>query len=131
MKASASVLTLAFALALPETAAAWNDRRAAHINAVSQDVFEVVPKIASGRFFWCAAADHAQRVLAAPWTADLFITRGLGRSATTGRVSAVQFTLNADLAPAAIHGNINSLQAGQSMSVQRAYDYCHRLPGKP
>ncbi|KIC13804.1 hypothetical protein [Leisingera sp. ANG-Vp] len=132
MKAWIAALSLAAAVpaVLPEQAAAWNDRRAARINTVSQDVFEVVPGIASGRIFWCVAADHAQRTLKAPWNADLYITRGLGPSETTGRVSAVQFTLNPDLAPAASRGNINSLEAGQRLSVQRAYDYCYRLPGR-
>ncbi|EBA16648.1 hypothetical protein RSK20926_02549 [Roseobacter sp. SK209-2-6] len=119
------------ALSMPQTADAFTSRGGAKVNPVGSGLFEVVPKAGGiGRDYWCAAADYAQRELKAPWSAKLYVARGLGPSETTRRKSAAQFTLDAQQAAAGSAGgfhNINSLKPGESMKVSQAFSYCHQL----
>lgn len=120
---------VAVALLFAGTAAdAFTSRNGARVNPVDKVVFEVVPRNAStGPDIWCAASEYAQIALKAPWTAKLYIARGRGPSVTTNRRTAVQFTLDpaaAGVTPVPSGLSMNSLKAGESMSVQLAGSYC-------
>jgi hypothetical protein len=98
------------------------------VNPVDDKVFEVIARTSgSAGDYWCGAADYAQRGLGVAWTATLYISRGRGPSETTNRRTAVQFTLDPARAPQSAGGRIfqfGDLRAGDSMSVQRAHQYC-------
>lgn len=117
---------------LPQVADAFNGRRGTTVNPVNNAVFEVVARgAASGATYWCGAADYARRVLGASWTTRIYIARGRGPSETTGRKTAVQFTL--DPAAAGITATspnvlLNALKTGDNMSVQSANLYCAQNP---
>jgi hypothetical protein len=127
-------LAVAALSAIPAQAGSFRARNGATVNTVNAAVFEVVPRgTAAGPSYWCAAADYAQRGLRAAWTAKIYIARGLGPSATTGRRSAVQFTMDpqaAGVTPTPPSLSINSLRAGDSMSVQQAASYCNTDLGR-
>lgn len=127
----AVVLTIV-ALALPASATAFTSRDGTRVNPVKDGVYEVIPRTGGhGRSYWCAAGDYAQRALKAPWDARIYISGGLGVSETSKRRSAVQFTLQSDLAGApgdGQFGSVNSLARGDSRRVRDAYNYCHQLP---
>ncbi|WP_291729500.1 hypothetical protein [Leisingera sp. F5] len=132
--AAAALFATSLMMALPDSSAANTSRHSIRVNPVSEGVFEVIPNTGNGYLFWCGAADYAQRVLRVPWNSNLHITRGLGPSETTGRRSAVQFTLDANLAaaaPAGGYGSVNSLQSGDTMRVQEAFGYCFIPFGRP
>ncbi len=124
------VLTAGLAAMQPALGHAFTSRGGARVNPVDAAVFEVVPNSGGGGdLYWCGAADYAQRALNAPWQARLFIYRGRGPSETTNKRSAVQFTLDPNLAAAAPSRSwpsINSLQAGETMSVQQAFSHCYK-----
>ncbi len=121
-------LAAALALVIPSVGSAFTSKRGAKVNLVNSTVFEVVPSNGGdGQVFWCSAADYAQRELRASWNAQLYIARGRGPSVTTGRRSAVQFTLDpqaASVTPIESSLSLNSLKAGENMTVRRAYDFC-------
>ncbi|MDK3019467.1 hypothetical protein [Pseudodonghicola flavimaris] len=137
----------AMILSFPSLAAADRVGRNMRAYPVDAAVFEVIPRTASGAGdYWCGASDYAQRVLGASWTDPLFVVRGRGPSATTGRKSAVQFTLDPVAAglsgAAAARANAplndrfpiiltNRLSPGDHMSVQQARSYCDRNPARP
>lgn len=130
----AAIIATVLNLGLPGSSEANASRHSIRVNQMQGGIFEVIPRTGNGYLFWCGAADYAHRVIGAPWTASLHISRGLGPSETTGRRSAVQFTLDANLAktpPSGGYGSVNSLQAGDTMSVQRAFDYCFVPFGRP
>lgn len=132
--AAASIAAIPLIMAFPAGLEANANRHSIRVNPVSGGIFEVIPRAGNGVLFWCGAADYAHRVLRAPWTASLHIHRGLGPSQTASRRSAVQFTLDANLAaaaPAGGYGSVNSLQSGDTMSVQRAFHYCFEPFGRP
>ncbi len=111
---------------------AFSGRRGTRVNQVDAKVFEVIARSAgSSGDYWCGAGDFAQRALGAPWTARIYILRGRGASATTGRRTAVQFTMDAAAAgaPPADNGFFtNTMRPGDSMSVQQAQTYCLQPP---
>lgn len=119
-------------LALPCTAMAFTAPNRLNVNPVDANVFEVIGKPgSSGPDYWCAAADYANRALRAPWAAKLYIARTRGPSVTSGRKSAVHFTLNpsaAGVTPASASLSLNALKEGDNMSVQLAHTYCQRVP---
>lgn len=119
-------------LALPCTAFAFTAPNRLNVNPVDANVFEVIGKPGSaGPDYWCAAADYANRALNAPWSAPLYIARTRGPSVTTGRKSAVQFTLSpaaAGVTPSSPSLSLNALKPGDSMSVQMARSYCAQFP---
>ncbi|SDW23787.1 hypothetical protein SAMN05444358_101289 [Ruegeria halocynthiae] len=89
--------------------------------------FEVIPRSRQDiDGYWCAAADFARRTLGAGWQQQIYVLRGYGPSVTTGRKTAVQFTLtppaNADQQSSFSVG----FQPGSSMSVQGANGRCGR-----
>lgn len=130
---SATALTATLMLAIPQMADAFTAKRGMQVNPVGPGVFEVIGRGATkGTLYWCGAADYAVRALGAPWRAQLSIARGLGPSETTGRRSAVQFTLEPVSADrrTGVYLSINSLSAGETMSVQRAESYCSEPIGR-
>ena len=122
------------ALLLPQAALAFTSINRLRVNPVDANVFEVVGEPGTnGPEYWCAAADYAQRQLRAAWRAPLYIARTRGPSVTTGRRSAVQFTLNptaAGVTPTNASVSLNALRTGNSMSVQLAHTYCQMRPSR-
>ncbi len=90
--------------------------------------FEVIPRARQDiDGYWCAAADFARRKLGAGWQQQIYVLRGYGPSVTTGRRTAVQFTLNAPAnAPQQSSISVSNFQPGHSMSVQGANARCSR-----
>lgn len=113
----------------PDAASAFSGRNGTKIGQVNKAVFEVVVRnTGSGPEYWCGAADYVRQVLGAGWKTEIYIARGRGASVTTGRRSAVQFTITPDAAgvtpiPPAL--SLNSLKVGDHMSVQKANTYCN------
>ena len=107
----------------------WNGYR---VNQVDDFVFEVIPRGRSRTDdYWCSAADYARRVLGAGWKQRVYIVRGYGPSVTTGRKTAVQFTLQPEAAgvvPLDSGGIRSGLKPGDSMTVQRANGLCEPVP---
>lgn len=130
-----SGILCAVLLGLTAPAAAYADFNAPHgarVNQVDKSVFEVVSRgSGSGPVYWCAAASYARRALGADWHAKIYIARGRGVSVTTGRRSSVQFTMDpaaAGVTPTTSWISMNSLGAGENMSVQEANTYCNIPP---
>lgn len=130
MKPILTFATLAaLALSIPVTAdAAPNGYRTEPINSTD---FEVIPRadqFADG--YWCAAADFARRKLGAGWQQRIYVLRGYGPSVTTGRKTAVQFSLNqpADGTPQKSSFVTAGFVPGSSMSVQGANGRCYVRP---
>lgn len=119
-------------LALPHAAQAFTSKLGARVNPVNAAVFEVVPRSSGdGQLFWCSAGDYAQRSLGASWRDTIYIARSRAPSETTGRRSSVQFTLDpqaAGITPAPSSLSLNSLNVGESMSVQQAFGFCQKSP---
>ena len=97
---------------------------------INANVFEVVaPSIKGAPLYWCGAAEYARRALGAPWNATISISRGLGPSEATDKVSAVQFTLNPGaLGIAEIRSSTpNSLPVGDTKTITDANLYCDKF----
>lgn len=118
------------AMMVPGLGDAFTSKLGARVNTVNANVFEVVPRSGgSGAGYWCGAGDYAQRELGASWQARVFIARARGPSETTGKRSAVQFTLDpaaAGITPVGSSLSLNSLKVGDNMTVRMAFDYCQR-----
>jgi hypothetical protein len=116
-----------FALSVPATADAA--RLGFQANAINSTDFEVIPRTRDDTDgYWCEAADFARRSLGAGWQDPIYVLRGYGPSVTTGRVTAVQFSLKpppAD-APAQTGGVRGPFVVGSSISVQGANARCGR-----
>lgn len=130
MKQFLTCATLAaFALSLPATAdAARHGFRAEAINSTD---FEVIPR--TEQFtdgYWCAASNFARRKLGAGWKQQIYVLRGYGPSETTGRRTAVQFSLRQpDSETVAKTGLVTSaFVPGSSVSVQGANARCNVRP---
>lgn len=95
--------------------------------AISNTEFEVIPRARRDvDGYWCAAADFARRTLGAGWQQRIYVLRGYGPSVTTGRKTAVQFSLKMP-ANTAQSGSISvGFKPGESMSVQGANGRCNR-----
>ncbi len=108
---------------------AFTSRKGARVNPVNSLVFEVVPRNSRGSEIWCGAADYAHRALGAPWQSRIYVYREMGQSETTGRRTAVQFTMDpqaAGIAPGASSLSLNNFVVGDSMSVQQAFTHCQK-----
>ena len=129
--AAGAVLALLPMLA-PDTAYAFSGRNGTRVAPVSNAVFEVVARgSGTGYDYWCGAADYARRALGAGWSDTIYIARGRGQSVTTGRRSAVQFTLDpgaAGITPIAPSLSLNALKVGDNMSVTQANNFCNMGP---
>lgn len=115
---------------VPDAASAFSGPRGTRVAPVNDAVFEVVARGAgNGSDYWCGAAEYARRQLGAGWSARIYVARGRGQSVTTGRRSAVQFTLDptaAGITPAAPSLSINSMPVGDNMTVQDGNRLCNR-----
>lgn len=118
----------------PDAAMAFSGKRGTRVAPVNDVVFEVVARgSGTGYDYWCGAADYARRALGAAWTDTIYIARGRGQSVTTGRRSAVQFTLNPSAAGITATGpslSLNSFKVGDNMSVQQGNTYCNMPPDR-
>ncbi|TDK51598.1 hypothetical protein E1832_03075 [Antarcticimicrobium luteum] len=125
----------ALCLALPIPAEAFSGRRDTRAYPISDVAFEVIARTAgSADVYWCGASDYARRVLNAPWSAKIHVLRGRGPSVTTGRRTAVQFTLDAQAVPPQpreLFFVLNRLRPGDRMSVQQAATHCAPPPVRP
>ncbi len=135
MKHVFATICCAMMVQLAGAAQAFTLPNGVEVNAVDDLVFEVVPK-SSGTLddFWCGASEYARRVLGAGWRDTIYVYRGRGVSQTTGKRSAVQFTLSSERAPdlPAERGLLRlGLKAGDSMSVQAARGHCNQRPIRP
>ena len=114
---------LAATIAVP--AAALETRFGGQVEQVNSTVFEVTGRAsaASGQEYWCNAAEYARRALDANWTDTISIVRGRAPGEVINRKSVVQFSLERGQEASGFRST-NSLQAGESLSVQRADIYC-------
>ena len=115
------------ALVISTPASAFNGRLGFQTAALSNTVFEVIPR---GRTdvdgYWCAASDFARRTLGADWKQRIYVKRGYGPSEATGRRTAVQFSLTP---PEGVQQQTSGVfsagfQPGFSMSVSAANGRC-------
>ncbi len=108
-------------------AAAPNGYRTEPINSTD---FEVIPRTRQDvDGYWCAAADFARRKLGAGWHQPIYVLRGYGPSVTTGRRTAVQFSLKPPQNVPQQNSFVTSgFQPGYSMSVQGANARCGIRP---
>ena len=125
----------ALCLALPIPAGAFNGRRDTRAFAIDDTAFEVIARTAgSADDYWCGASDYARRMLNAPWAAQIYVLRKRGPSVTTGRRTAVLFTLDAGAVPPRakdLSRFLNLMTPGNHMSVQLAAIYCAPPPVRP
>ena len=114
---------LAATIAVP--AAALETRYGGQVEQVNNTVFEVTGRAsaANGQEYWCNAAEYARRSLDAGWNDTIKIVRGRATGQVINRKSVVQFSLDPGHDATGIR-NINSLQVGESLTVQRADIYC-------
>lgn len=114
--------------ATPAFAQDFRSKKHIRVNPVNAAVFEVVGSGATrGHDYWCSAADYAIRALGADWSQRVYVARSLGPSATTNRVSAVQFTLDpsaAGISPIETNASLNTFVVGDSLKVNRAFSEC-------
>lgn len=98
--------------------------------AMSATSFEVIPRARKDiDGYWCAAADFARRKLGAGWQQQIYVLRGYGPSVTTGRKTAVQFTLKKPSnVPQQGSNPFSPFKAGDSVSVQGANARCNAFP---
>jgi len=134
-KMNIAIVAMALAPILaPFNAFAFTPRIGTRVAQVTESIFEVVPNgvgSGGGSAFWCGASDYARLTLGAGWKTKIYIARGLGPSVTTGRRSAVQFTLDpaaAGISSTSAFLNRNSLKTGESMTVQRGHHLCEQNP---
>ncbi|MDA7963307.1 hypothetical protein [Ruegeria sp.] len=114
------------ALSVPVTADAGG-RYGYQTVAINNTEFEVIPR--SRRDvdgYWCAASDFARRTLGAGWQQRIYVQRGYGPSVTTGRKTAVQFSLTEPTNVAQQRSISAGFRPGYSMSVQGANGRCSR-----
>ncbi|OIQ33962.1 MAG: hypothetical protein BM559_08755 [Roseobacter sp. MedPE-SWchi] len=129
MKKSLISFGLAAALVAPVTAEAFTIPGGVRVNPVNDQVFEVIPK-SSGSFeeIWCGASEYARRVKGAAWQDLVYVVQGRSTSVTTGRKTAVQFSLSSEVAGKSLPSPQGWLalgfKPGNRMTVQSARSYC-------
>ncbi|MEO1733976.1 MAG: hypothetical protein AAFR45_10170 [Pseudomonadota bacterium] len=122
------IVLLAALAAVPSSGFTFQAENTLEVNQVNADVFEVVgrPGVMSNDY-WCGAGDYVRRSLNMPWNTRIYISRELGKSDTTGKRSAVQFTMSPEkVGVTPWEGNwvSNILTLGYSMSATGAYGEC-------
>jgi len=122
-----NTLAIAALMALCLSATASSARDGFRAFPLNDTDFEVTPgpRMNVGGY-WCAAADYARRHLDAGWQDRIYVLRGYGPSATTGRRTAVQFSMNMPTNVGQQSSVTSGFQPGYSMSVQRANGRCNR-----
>ncbi|MEP2717593.1 hypothetical protein [Pseudophaeobacter sp.] len=132
MKTTLIAWGLIAALITPVSAEAFTTPRGVRVNPVNDLIFEVIPK-SSGSYgdFWCGASQYARREKGAGWRDRIYVVQGRAQSVTTGRKSAVQFTLSptqVGVAPPPQGWLALGIKPGDSMSIQQAHSYCNQFP---
>lgn len=132
MKNTLIAFGLTVTLLVPLSVEAFTTARGVRVNPVDDLVFEVIPK-SSGSYsdFWCGASEYSRRVKGASWTDRIYVVQGRSTSVTTGRRSAVQYTLSpveVGVAPPPQGWLALGIKPGDSMSVQQAHSYCMQVP---
>ncbi|WP_170475971.1 hypothetical protein [Ruegeria arenilitoris] len=120
-------IAAAIALTVPTAASsAPNGYRTEPMNSTD---FEVIPRARQDvDGYWCAAADFARRKLGAGWQQRIYVLRGYGPSLTTGRRTAVQFSLKMPTNVPQQNSSFQAFAVGESMSVQGANGRCRAIP---
>lgn len=131
MKHALMTCGLAATLLAPLGAEAARISRGIQVNPIDALIFEVIPT-ASGSYgdFWCGASEYARIEQGAGWRDYIYVVQGRSPSVTTGRRSAVQFTLAPDevgVAPPPQGWLALGIHAGDRMSVQQARSYCDEM----
>lgn len=130
MKRIMITLGLAAGCLQPIAAQAFTAKPGIRVNPIDSLIFEVIPTAGGDlRDFWCGASEYARRVKGAAWTDHVYVVQGRGTSVTTGRRTAVQFTLSPEEVgvPPSPQGWLRwGVKPGDSMSVQQARGYCHQ-----
>ncbi len=112
-------------------AEAFRSFNGAQVNPIDDIVFEVIPKNSPRTGdIWCAASEYARRVLGAGWRTRVYVVQGQGTSVTTGRRTAIQFTIYPDKAGVVpLEGGVRSgFRPGDSMTISNANGNCRRDP---
>jgi hypothetical protein len=122
-KIAACLVTI---LALTGPAGAYIALNQLRVNPVDQTSFEVLARgPTSNGDYWCAASDYAFRILGAPTTASIYITRGRGKAITANRRSAVIFSTDPPPdGPAPPSYSLSVTTIGENLSVAQARFYC-------
>ena len=121
-----SVLAVASLITLSVSATASAARNGFQAHPLNDTDFEVIPGPRMDTDgYWCAAADYARRNLGAGWRDEIYILRGYGPSETTGRRTAVQFSMQMPANLGQQSSVSAGFRAGDSMSVQRANGRCN------
>lgn len=122
-------LTLAAALALPQSAAAWRAWNDHEVLPAAKGVFEVVAETGYGtaaRDYWCAIGDFAIRQLGTQATRRIYIWQAEGPSVNRGRKKAVQFALVAPKGADTTPGyTLSTKRVGDNMTASQAQNYCY------
>lgn len=126
-----SILAIALvALALPAGAtsqyyeAPQNRLKVVPLNATD---FEVIEEYGEGaRGIWCAAASYVDSHISRARTGDLYVKTPRGPSLSVAGRSSVIFTISPDQLDAKPFRSysVGVRRAGQSLSVQHAYQFC-------
>jgi len=99
------------------------------INPVNDVIYEAVSEGAhGGAAFWCAAGMFVETVLKQSPKTEIYVARGAGKSETTGRRSAAQFTIDpaaAGVTPAPLSDDLNELNVGGHMQAGLARNFCN------
>lgn len=125
----ARLCAIAITLAWPGLAAAFTSSNLMQVNPLPGGDFEVVARgRATHGDYWCAAGEYVLHTVSRTGTRRIYISRGLGRSDTTGRRSAVQFSLKAPAQPEGSDSySLSIRRIGENLSVAAANAYCHSL----
>ncbi|NDW47283.1 hypothetical protein [Ruegeria sp. PrR005] len=122
---------------LSTQADALTTRMGDRVLPVNDAVFEVIPR-GKQRVgdFWCAASEYARRELGAGWNDRIYLVRGRGPSVTTGRKTAVQFSLTPEaVGVTPLENELTTirtgLKVGDNMTVNQGNSYCEFGPVRP
>ncbi|MCE8511327.1 hypothetical protein KBY22_01370 [Ruegeria pomeroyi] len=131
------ILALAVFLGAAAQAQALTTRMGHRVLPVNDAVFEVVPR-GKQRVgdFWCAASEYARRELGAGWNDRIYLVRGRGPSVTTGRKTAVQFSMTPEaVGVTPLENELTTirtgLKVGDNMTVNQGNSYCEFGPVRP
>lgn len=133
----ACFLTVFTLTGLSTQADALTTRMGDRVLPVNDVVFEVIPR-GKQRVgdFWCAASEYARRELGAGWSDRIYLVRGRGPSVTTGRKTAVQFSLTPEaVGVTPLENELTTirtgLKVGDNMTVNQGNSYCEFGPVRP
>ena len=123
-KTMMAVATLAM---LPVGASAFTATNFLRVKPVAGSVFEVIGKpAASTGDYWCAAAQYINYTGTLSATQRIYVVRALGRSETTGRSSAVQFSTQQPAEAETRRSFVLSVsEVGETLSAAAARSYCY------